>query len=53
MINASINTPANISVKSLVIGDVSKRSLGLDAADNTSDLDKPISNLTLGTFDTV
>jgi hypothetical protein len=43
MINASINTPAKISVKSLVIGDVSKRSLGLDAVDNTSDLDKPIS----------
>ena len=43
MINASINTPAKISVKSLVIGDVSKRSLGLDAIDNTSDLDKPIS----------
>ena len=43
MINASINTPAKISAKSLVIGDVSKRSLGLDAVDNTSDLDKPIS----------
>ena len=42
-INAQINTSAKISAKSLVIGDVSKRSLGLDAVDNTSDLDKPIS----------
>jgi len=39
MINASINTPAKISAKSLVIGDVSKISLGLDAVDNTSDLE--------------
>ena len=38
-----MNTPQNITVKSLVIGDVSKRSLGLDTVDNTSDLDKPIS----------
>ena len=43
MITASINTPAKISAKALVIGDVSKKSLGLDAVDNTSDLDKPIS----------
>ena len=38
-----MNTPQNITVKSLVIGDVSKRSLGLDTVDNTLDLDKPIS----------
>tara|TARA_B110000971_G_scaffold218364_1_gene257002 strand:+ start:297 stop:1400 length:1104 start_codon:yes stop_codon:yes gene_type:complete len=38
-----MNTPQNITVKSLVIGDVSKRSLGLDTINNTLDLDKPIS----------
>jgi hypothetical protein len=38
-----MSTQQTITVKSLVIGDVSKRSLGLDSVDNTSDLDKPIS----------
>ena len=46
-----MSTQQTITVKSLVIGDVSKRSLGLDAVNNTSDLDKPISNLTQAAID--
>lgn len=45
-VNAQVNMPAKMSPKHLTLHNVSLSDIGLGNIDNTSDLDKPISNAT-------
>ena len=50
-VNAQVNMPAKMSPKHLTLHNVSLSDIGLGNIDNTSDLDKPISNATRAVLD--